>query len=56
MAPTILLPHLPPISPVKKSFSKKVLAKRGSRKIDKTNFYLFILRERSTDGPDHDAN
>ncbi|MGC4392832.1 hypothetical protein [Agrobacterium sp. M50-1] len=39
-----------------KIFSKKVLAKSGSKKIDKKNFYLFILRGRSTDGPDRYAN
>ncbi|TGE87053.1 hypothetical protein C9418_21265 [Rhizobium sp. SEMIA 4032] len=43
-------------SPAEKFFSKKMLAKSGSKKIDKKNFYLFILRERSTDGPDRHAN
>ncbi|KAA1233482.1 hypothetical protein FHL81_18890 [Agrobacterium tumefaciens] len=40
----------------RKFFSKKVLAKSSPKKIDKKNFYLFILRERSTDGPDRHAN
>ncbi|TZG34884.1 hypothetical protein AGR1_19680 [Agrobacterium sp. B1(2019)] len=47
--------HMPP-SPSEKFFSKKVLAKSGAKKIDKNNFYLFILRERLANGSDHHAN